>query len=60
VTPLSSVGAELWFVLLLFALVSVPVFVGAVALVNRATGTRDEELDALKRRVEELESEREE
>jgi hypothetical protein len=58
--PLQFGGPEAWFVLLLFALVSVPVFVGAVALVNRATGTdRDERLAELERRVEELESDRE-
>jgi hypothetical protein len=53
-------GPELWFVLLCFALVSVPAFVGVVALLNRATGSdRDERLAELERRVEELESERE-
>jgi hypothetical protein len=50
---------EVWFVLLLFVLVSVPVLVGAVVLVNRSTDGRDDELDELKRRVDELESERE-
>ena len=49
---------ETWFVLLLFLLVTVPVFIGAVAFVNRATSGRDEdELEELKQRVEELESE---
>lgn len=48
---------ELWFVLLLFVVVSVPVFVVFVAVINRATDSRDEELEALRQRVEELESE---
>lgn len=39
-------------------LVTVPVFIGVVAFISRATGRRDEdELEELKRRVEELESE---
>jgi|AntDeeMetagen681_2_1112603.scaffolds.fasta_scaffold27495_2 hypothetical protein len=49
---------EFWFILLLFGVVSVPVFVGAVAFINRTTGkdTKDE-VEELKQRVEELESE---
>ncbi len=54
----SNMAPEVWFVLLLFVLVSVPVFIGAVVLVNRSTDGRDDELDELKRRVDELESER--
>ena len=51
---------ELLFVLLLFLLVSVPIFVGAVVLVNRSSDTAiDEEVAELRRRVAELESERE-
>lgn len=49
---------EVWFILLFFMLVTVPVFIGAVALINRATGGQEEEeLEELKRRVKELESE---
>ena len=49
---------ETWFVLLFFLFVTVPVFIGAVAFINRATsGQNDDELKELKRRVEELESE---
>lgn len=50
---------ETWMVLSFFVLVSVPVFVLAVALANRATDDTGDELEELKRRVEELESERE-
>lgn len=51
---------EILFILLLFVLVSIPVFIGAVALANRATETEsDEEIVELKRRVEELESNQE-
>jgi len=51
---------EIWIVLLLFVVVSVPVFIGAVAFINRATEDgRDEELQELRRRVEELESKQE-
>ena len=47
-----------WFLLLFWVLVSVPVFIAVVAYINRATGKRDEdELEELKQRVEELESE---
>lgn len=54
------VSVELLFVLLLFLLVSVPIFIGAVVLVNRRTDSAtDEEVAELRRRVEELESERE-
>lgn len=48
---------EFLFILLLFVLVTVPVFIGAVAFINRATGgDKEEELEELKQRVEELES----
>jgi hypothetical protein len=58
--PLQFGTPELWFVLLLFALLSIPVLVGVVVLLNRATGSdREERLASLERRVEELESERE-
>jgi hypothetical protein len=43
--------------LFLFLVLSVPLFVGAVALVNRSTSDRDE-LEQLKQRVDELESDR--
>ncbi|GAA0728530.1 hypothetical protein J2744_002799 [Halorubrum trapanicum] len=50
-------GPEVWFILLLFLLVSVPVFVGVVAFINRATGGgKENEIEELKQRVEELES----
>ncbi|MDZ7746102.1 MAG: hypothetical protein U5K28_06150 [Halobacteriales archaeon] len=46
------------FILLLFVLVSVPIFIGAVAFINRSTSKVDEdEVEELKQRVEELESE---
>ena len=49
---------ETWFVILFFLLVTVPVFIGAVAFISRATsGQDDDELKELKRRIEELESE---
>ena len=39
---------EVWFVLLAFAVVSVPAHVGVVSLINRATGAdRGERLAAL-------------
>ncbi len=48
---------ELWFVLLLFALVTVPLFLGAITLFNRTSSGEDEkELEGLKQRVEQLES----
>ena len=48
---------ETWFVLLFFLLMTVPVFIGAVAFINRTTsGQDDDELKELKQRVEELES----
>ncbi|WP_224269047.1 hypothetical protein [Haloprofundus salinisoli] len=48
---------ETWFILLLFLIVTVPVFIGVVALISRATGgADDEEIEELKRRVEELET----
>lgn len=47
------------FILLLFLVVSVPVFIGVVVLINRGTSGRDEdEVKELKQRVEELETER--
>lgn len=47
---------EIWFILLLFVLVTIPVLIGAVAFINRATGGgTEDELEELKRRVEELE-----
>jgi len=50
-------GPEVWFVLLLFVVVTVPVCIGAVAVTNRATGGETEaEVEALKQRVEELEA----
>lgn len=53
-----NMSPETWFILLLFLLVTVPVFIGAVALINRAMSGHDEdEVEKLKRRVEELESE---
>ena len=60
--PLQFGGPETWFVLLVFALVSVPVFVAVVAFVSRAAGSDDdadveERLAELERRVEALESE---
>ena len=49
---------ETWVILFFFLLVTVPVFVGAVAFINRATTEHDEdELEKLRQRVEELESE---
>lgn len=52
-------GPEVWFVLLLFVVVTIPAFVGVVVFVNRVTGANTEdELEDLKRRVEELEAER--
>lgn len=47
---------ELWFVLFLFVVVSVPLFVGAVAFINRSTSDRDDDLEQLKQRVDDLES----
>ncbi|WP_154020787.1 MULTISPECIES: hypothetical protein [unclassified Haloarcula] len=48
---------EVWFILFLFVVVTVPVFIGVVAFINRATGEEtDEELEELKQRVEELEA----
>ena len=57
--PLQFGSPEVWFVVLLFAVVSVPLLVGVVAVVNRATGTDEdvtERLAELERRVEELET----
>ena len=48
---------ELWFVLFIIVVLTIPLFIRAVAFVNRATGTdTEEEVEELKRRVEELES----
>jgi len=45
-------------VLLLFVIVSVPVLIGAVILINRATpDSRNEDVEELKERVKQLESE---
>ena len=53
-----GVSPEVWIVLLLFIIVSVPVFIGAVILINRAApGSRNEEVEELKERVKQLESE---
>jgi len=50
-------GPEVWFVLFLFVVVTVPVCIGAVAVMNRATGGETEdEVEELKQRVEELEA----
>lgn len=46
---------EVWFILLLFVVVTIPVFIGAVAFINRATG-EDTDEEELKQRVEELEA----
>ncbi|MEF8870062.1 MAG: hypothetical protein V5A41_00400 [Haloarculaceae archaeon] len=47
-------------ILFLFLVVSVPLLVGAVVLINRTTGTKhDEEIAELQERVDELESEHE-
>lgn len=44
---------EVWFILFLFVVVTVPVFIGVVTFINRATGEdTDEELEELKQRVE--------
>ena len=52
-----DMGPELWFVLFLFVIVTIPVFIGAVAVMNRATGVDTEaEVEELKQRVEELEA----
>ena len=50
---------ELWFVVLLAVVLSVPVLLALLAFVNRADDDREAELEELRRRVEELESERE-
>ncbi|MFD1589315.1 hypothetical protein ACFR9U_20245 [Halorientalis brevis] len=48
---------EVWFLLLLFVIVTVPVFLGVIAFINRDTeGNTEEELEELKQRVEELEA----
>jgi len=52
-----DMGPELWFVLCLFVIVTIPVFICAVAVMNRATGGDTEaEVEELKQRVEELEA----
>jgi predicted PurR-regulated permease PerM len=51
-------GPALLLVLLLFVIVTVPVFVAAVTFINRETGSgTDEDVAELEQRVEELESE---
>ena len=51
---------ELWFVLFLFVVLTIPLFVGAVAFINRAAGTdTEEEVEDLKQRIDELESQNE-
>ncbi|MHB9288825.1 hypothetical protein ACKVMT_17490 [Halobacteriales archaeon Cl-PHB] len=51
-------GPEFVLVLLLFALLTVPLFIGAVVLINRRSGDdREAEIEELKQRVQELESE---
>ncbi|ERJ07387.1 hypothetical protein HLRTI_000429 [Halorhabdus tiamatea SARL4B] len=53
-------GPHVWFILLLFVVVTVPLFVGAVASINRNTRKRtEEEVEELRQRVEELEAEQE-
>lgn len=53
-----GVSPEVWMVLLLFVIVSVPVLIGAVILINRATpDSRNEDVEELKERVKQLESE---
>jgi uncharacterized membrane protein len=48
---------EVWFILLLFVVVIIPVLIGAVAFINRDTREdTDEEIEDLKQRVEELET----
>lgn len=52
-----SVSPELAFVLLLFVVASVPTVVALLALAKRLGGGREAELEELRARVEELESE---
>lgn len=50
-------GPELWFILLLFVAVTIPVFIGAVAFINRATGkSTEDEIREIRQRIEELET----
>ncbi len=57
--PLQGGGPELLTVLFFWIVVSVPLFLGVVVLLNRATSDdRGEEIAELRRRVDELESER--
>jgi len=47
----------MWFFLLLLVIGTVPVFLGAVAFINRDTGENTEErVEELQQRVEELEA----
>jgi len=49
---------ETWIIFFFFLVVTVPVVIGVVAFINRATNTADgDEVEELKQRVEELESE---
>ncbi|WP_459192514.1 hypothetical protein [Halosimplex sp. J119] len=59
--PLQSGGtSELLVILLFWTVLTVPVVVGAIAFVNRARGRdQTDELEELRERVDELESERE-
>lgn len=53
-------GPEMWFILFLFILVTIPVFIGVVVFVNRATGeSAEDEVEELRQRVEELEAKQE-
>lgn len=55
----TGMAPEAWWALLPFVVPSVPVFIGGVVFVRRATGGRgDDELGEPERRVEELEPER--
>lgn len=55
----TGMAPEAWWSLLLFVVPSVPVFIGGVAFVRRATGGHGgDELEEPERRVEELEPER--
>lgn len=50
-------GPDVWFTLLLIMIVTVPIFFGVIAFINRDTGEdTDDEIEELKQRVEELEA----
>ncbi|MEF8784721.1 MAG: hypothetical protein V5A45_02220 [Haloarculaceae archaeon] len=56
----AGISPAVAMILFLFLVVSVPLLVGAVVLINRTTGTKhDEEIAELQERVDELESEHE-